>query len=150
MINDSYGPLVRALPLSLADKTHRPEEEPEVDNGRRSDDKRHEAVDSALGASSSDPRFSQSPISPDSKSGVYFDDLFFSQYTDGTVDYGFAHPALARPQRVVWIPDDTTGLGREEAQTNEASGVLTTTTGASMDEAGHVEVTAPPVDLNKF
>lgn len=66
------------------------------------------------------------------------------------MDYGFAHPALARPQRIVWIPEDTLGLSKEEVTTNEASGVLATTAGASMNEVGHVEVHAPPVDLNKF
>ena len=158
MINASYGPLISALPLSITDKAHKTEGSPEVDNGRKSDDKRRDTVDSALDASTSDAVQTQSLIqrtrtsdsSPDSKSDAYFDDRHFSRHTDGTVDYGFAHPALARPQRIVWIPEDTLGLGKEEVETNEASGVLATTAGASMDESGKVAVTAPPVDLNKF
>jgi hypothetical protein len=158
VINASYDPLISALPLSIADKTYKFEGSPEVDNGRKSDDKRRDTVDSTLDVSTSDAVQTQSLIqhtrtsasSPDSKSDGYFDDRHFSRHADGTVDYGFVHPALARPQRVVWIPEDTLGLGKEEVKTNEESGVLATTAGASMDERGKVAVTAPPVDLNKF
>lgn len=155
VINASYDPLISALPLSIADKTYRPEGSPEVDNGRKSYDKRRDTADSAVGASTSDPRPSQSVgeenlSSTDSKSDGYFDNCYFAQHADGKVDYGFAHPALTRPQRVVWIPEDTLGLGKEEVKTNEASGVLATTAGASMNEKGKVAITAPPVDLNKF
>jgi len=155
VINASYDPLISALPLSVADKTYKPEGPPEVDNGRKSYDKRRDTVDSAPGASTSDSGPSQSvgeeKISPpDSKSDAHFDDRYFAQHADGKVDYGFAHPALTRPQRVIWIPEDTLGLGKEEVKTNEASDVLATTAGASMNEKGKVAVTAPPVDLNKF
>jgi len=158
VINASYDPLISALPLSIADKTYKFEGSPEVDNGRKSDNKRRDTVDSTLDVSTSDAVQTQSLIqhtrtsasSPDSKSDGYFDDRHFSRHADGTVDYGFVHPALARPQRVVWIPEDTLGLGKEEVKTNEESGVLATTAGASMDERGKVAVTAPPVDLNKF
>lgn len=169
MINNSYGPLISALPLSIADKTYNAEGSLEDVNVRSSDEKRRDTIDSAIGASTSQPGPSQflgpeSPVqtqsiikrthSTDSLSDpipdAYFDDFRFSQHADGTVDYGFAHPALARPQRVVWIPDDTLGLGKEEVKANEASGVLATTAGASMDEGGSVKVDAPPVDLNKF
>lgn len=169
MIIHSYGPLISALPLSIADRTYQSEGSLEDDNGRKSDDKRRDTIDSAIGASTSYPVPSQTlgPESPvraqsitqrtrstdsshDPKSDAYFDDLLFSRHADGAVDYGFAQPALARPQRVVWIPDDTLGLGKEEVKTNEASGVLASTAGVSMSEAGGVEVHSPPVDLNKF
>lgn len=153
MINDSYGPLISALPLSIADKTYKSESLSETDNSRRSDEKRRDTIDSAIGApgpSQSVVRTHTTDSLPDSKSNAFFDDLHFSQHPDGAVDYGFAHPALARPQRIVWFPEDTLGLAKEEVTANEASGVLATTAGASMDEVGHVEVHAPPVDLNKF
>jgi len=152
LINNSYGPLIRALPLTIADRTDESGDSTAANNGQRGD-----TIDSAIGESSSDPRSKnllqdpQSPDSaPDSKAAAFFDDLFFARHSDGTVDYGFAHPALTRPQRVVWIPEDTLGLGKEETQANEASGVLATTSGASMDEAGKILITGPPVDLNKF
>lgn len=146
VINNSYGPLISALPLSIADKIYESDGSPEVDNGK-SNGKRRDTVDSALGTSTSGPRPSKDQ---DLVQDAYFDDHHFALHADGAVDYGFAHPALARPQRVIWIPDDTLGLGKEEVEANEASGVLATTAGASMDGAGKIVVTAPPVDLNKF
>ncbi|KAF8556074.1 DUF221-domain-containing protein [Imleria badia] len=145
VINSSYDSLISALPLSIAERTYKSEGSPEVDNGNKSDGKRRDTIDSALDASTSEPRPSK-----DADQDAYLDDFRFAQHADGAVDYGFAHPALARPQRVVWIPDDTLGLGKEEVETNEASGILATTAGASMDEGGKIVVTAPPVDLNKF
>ena len=149
MINSSYGPLITALPLTIADKTHKPEDS-ETDNGRKSDEKRPDTFDSAAGAFTSIKLTHTSDSSPDSTPNAFYDDFHFSQYADGTVDYGFAHPALTRPQRIVWIPQDALGLGKEEVATNETSGVLASTAGAIMNEMGHVEVHAPPMDLNKF
>ncbi|KAJ8595856.1 hypothetical protein M405DRAFT_700189, partial [Rhizopogon salebrosus TDB-379] len=63
---------------------------------------------------------------------------------DGTEDYGFAHPAASRPQRIVWIPDDSLGFGREEVQVTQDMGVKATTQNAKMDESGKVDVTGPP------
>ncbi|KAI9567494.1 hypothetical protein HD554DRAFT_2329143 [Boletus coccyginus] len=195
VINNSYDPLISALPLSIADKTYKSEGPPEADIGRKSDEERRDTINSALGASTSEPRPSQSPVqesfvqtqtlihhssssgphhshsvvhesfsqtqslvqrkrtsdsSPDSEPDAYLDDLHFARHADGAVDYGFTHPALARPQRVVWIPEDTLGLGNEEVQTNEGLGVLATTAGASMNAGGKVAIHAAPVDLNKF
>ena len=194
MINKSYDPLISALPLSIADKTYKPDDPPEADIGPKSDEKRRDTIDSPLSASPSDPRPSQShqasfvqtqtfihhssssgpnhsqsvveesfaqtqsftqrkrtsDSSPDSEHDAYLDDFHFARHADGAVDYGFAHPALTRPQRVVWIPEDTLGLGSEEVQTNEGSGVLATTAGANMNAGGKVVIHAQPVDLNKF
>ncbi|KAI9567493.1 hypothetical protein HD554DRAFT_2314817 [Boletus coccyginus] len=183
VINDSYDPLISALPLSIADKTYKSEGPPEADIGRKSDEKRRNIIDTTVSASPAEPRPSQSPTqesfvqtqtpihhsssgshrsqsliqrkrttdsSPDSEPDTYLDDLHFARHADGAVDYGFAHPALARPQRVVWIPEDMFGLGNEEVQMNEGSGVLATTAGASMNAGGKVVVHAAPIDLNKF
>lgn len=148
MINNSYGPLISALPLSIADKTYKSEDVPETEHVRRSDEKRPDISDSPIDASTSVQRTHTTDSS--SKQNAFFDDLHFLRHANGAVDYGFAHPALARPQRIVWIPEDTLGLGKEEVLANEGSGVLATMMGASMDGVGHVEVHAPPVDLNKF
>ncbi|KIK93365.1 hypothetical protein PAXRUDRAFT_34109 [Paxillus rubicundulus Ve08.2h10] len=169
IINSSYGPLISALPLSIADKTYKAEESPE-DAGRASIEKRRETLDSvhmpmpspshqhpsrSIGKES---LIQEQPIHPRSRSTHSessgptspLDDSYFSKLPDGRVDYGFAHPALTRPQRVVWIPDDTLGLGKEEAKANYETGVLATTEGATMDEKANVEVRAAPVDLGKF
>jgi hypothetical protein len=154
IINDSFGPLTNALPLSHAHRTFRhPEPSLElqgVDVGSGS--KRGETVDLDCPPSPTDtPRASSSSESgADHVPESQYDDAFFARLPDGTEDYGFAHPAASRPQRIVWIPDDSLGLGREEVQVNQDVGVKATTQNAKMDESGKVDVTGPPVDLMKF
>jgi len=173
IINMSYGPLISALPLSIADKTYKSDEPLESDSGSPINEKqkRRETFDSTQMPSPiiqmpspSIPRPSPSigrdsiqeqPLvsrtrSNDSSPMSPIDDSYFSRHPDGTLDYGFAHPALTRPQRVVWIPEDTLGLGEEEVKANGEMGVLATTQGAKLDEKGRVEITRPPVDLEKF
>jgi hypothetical protein len=154
IINDSFGPLIKALPLSHADRTFRhPEPSLELHGSNvGSPSKRKETIDSGDALSPIDkPRASSSSESdiehtPESD----YDNVFFTRTPDGTEDYGFAHPAVSRPQRVVWIPDDSLGLGREEVQANQEVGVKATTRNAVMDENGKVNVTGPPVDLLKI
>jgi len=56
----------------------------------------------------------------------------------------FTHPALL-PARIVWIPQDTLGLGEEEASDIRSRGIDVTTRGAYMNEKGTVDVdTYPP------
>ncbi|OJA10645.1 hypothetical protein AZE42_04527 [Rhizopogon vesiculosus] len=155
IMNDSFGPLAKALPLSQAHRTFRHPEPSlaleDVDTGSGS--KRKETADPGDVSSPIDkkPRVSSSSESdiehtPESD----YDDAIFAHLPDGTEDYGFAHPAVSRPQRIVWIPDDSLGLGREEVQANKDAGVKATTQNARMDEGGKVDVTGPPVDLLKF
>ena len=56
----------------------------------------------------------------------------------------FTHPALD-PARIVWIPQDTLGLGEEEARDTRSRGIDVATRGAYMNEKGAVDVdTYPP------
>ncbi|KAI6116124.1 hypothetical protein F5141DRAFT_1290632 [Pisolithus sp. B1] len=95
------------------------------------------------------------------------DDYYFQKLADGAPDYGFAHPAVSRPQRVVWIPDDSDawanagddgaaevegggrrrGLGPAEVEVNSSQGISATTEGTKMDSKGHLEVFEAPVDV---
>ncbi|KAF9239859.1 hypothetical protein BU15DRAFT_87863 [Melanogaster broomeanus] len=130
-------------------------------------EKRRETMDSSQVPSPSQPRPSRSigresiqeqPLmlrSHSAQSGgssptSLIDDCYFARHPDGKFDYGFAHPALTRPQRIVWIPEDTLGLGKEEVRANDEMAVLATTQAAKMDAKGWVEVMGPPVDLEKF
>lgn len=152
IINDSFGPLTTALPLSHAHRTFRhPEpslELQDVDVGSGS--KRRERDDSDYPPSPTDKLRASSESGAELMSESQYDNAFFARLPDGTEDYGFAHPAASRPQRIVWIPDDSLGLGREEVQANEDAGVKATTQNAKMNESGKVDVTGPPVDLLKF
>jgi hypothetical protein len=155
IINSSFGPLTKALPLSHAHKTFRHPAPSldlrDVDGGSGSNRKETAEEENEEGPSPTNkPRASSSESDAEHVPHSDYDDAFFARGPDGTEDYGFAQPAACRPQRIVWIPDDTLGLGREEVQTNKESGVKATTQDATMDEHGKVDVTGPPVDLAKF
>ncbi|KAG1790166.1 uncharacterized protein HD556DRAFT_1392969 [Suillus plorans] len=146
IINSSFGPLTKALPLSHAHQTFKHD----VDGGSGSN--RKETVEETEeGPSPTDePRASSSESGAEHAPRSDYDDVFFARGPDGAEDYGFVQPAACLPQRIVWIPDDSLSLGREEVQTNKESSVKATTQNAKMDEHGNVEVTGPPVDLAKF
>ena len=61
--------------------------------------------------------------------------------------YGFAHPAASRPQRIVWIPEDTLGLTEEEVRGCEEARVRVGFGNAKLDETGKVGVDGGPPDL---
>jgi calcium permeable stress-gated cation channel len=61
--------------------------------------------------------------------------------------YGFAHPAVSRPQRVVWIPKDTHGLTEEEVKGCEEAKVRVGFRNAKLDETGGVDIDGGPPDL---
>jgi hypothetical protein len=103
LVNNSYGPLINALPLSLADKTFKSPAR-EGDDGGIKVEKRLED------------------------------------------EYGFAHPAISRPQRTVWIPRDADGVAKSEEEASRAAGVHVSSEGATVDERGNVDITAPPPD----
>jgi len=151
IINDSFAPLLKALPLSHAHNTFR-HPEPSlalqgIDAGSGS--KRKETADlDHTPSPTGKPRGSSSSDIEEPEND--YDDAFFARTPEGMEDYGFAHPAASRPQRIVWIPDDSLGLGREEVQANKEAGIKATTQNATMDESGTVDVTGPPVDLAKF
>ncbi|KAG1736152.1 uncharacterized protein EDB91DRAFT_539954 [Suillus paluster] len=152
IMNNSFGPLTKAFPLSLADKTYRhPEPSLELQDVRGgSGSKSKEPVDEEPSPTDKHRAASSTESGDEHAPQNDYDEVFFARRPDGTEDYGFAQPAVSRPQRIVWIPDDSLALGREEVQTNKESGVKATTENAKMDEHGKVDVTHPPVDLAKF
>jgi hypothetical protein len=127
MIRDSYGPLIYALPLSLADKTYGTPGLPgllesEVSAGEgTSKGHTHDAVPGQVG-----------DVQP---------------LTKLEAEYGFAHPALSRPQRTVWIPQDTLGLADEEEKACKDAGVDASLKDAEMNEKGKVDISGPPPDM---
>ncbi|KAG5638302.1 hypothetical protein H0H81_000827 [Sphagnurus paluster] len=130
IINNSYGPLLHALPLSLKDKTwgssatQQEEESAPLVDGRRSE---------SIAESPRDAKHSESPA-PIAK----------AQSED---DYGFAHPAVSRPQRTIWLPKDTLGLAEEEERGCRDAGLDVSIQDAEMNEKGHVDITGAPPDM---
>jgi len=137
MINDSYGPLIHSLPLSLADRVGNdlPKEGVESTNGQN--------------RNSEDPE-AQSPTSLKGK-GAATDDDDDEENVDVSasnqpVDYGFAHPAASRPQKTIWIAQDTLGLTAEETAALKEKGIAVSTADAEMDGKGNVSIQGPPPD----
>ena len=113
-MNNSYGPLKNAIPLSLARQTAAPVL-PTSDT-RKPGEARID--DAAAGGSETD-----------AAPGTYEE---------------FVHPAAVEPQQVVWLPRDALGLADQEVAACRAHGVDASTAGAWMDAKGHVDVEGAP------
>jgi len=165
MINQSYGPLRHFLPLSIADRCYRAPEPTDTASlsEKQAAARAHTEIDADGAGASSQPNSpviadkegainkgtaassSQEAIVRPSADSTGDRGAFVDPHT-GAVDYGFAHPAISRPQRLVWFPQDRLGLAAEEVQANAAAGVDASTDGAVVNEKGHVEISAAPPD----
>ncbi|KAJ7100262.1 hypothetical protein B0H15DRAFT_936877 [Mycena belliarum] len=151
LISSSYGPLLHALPLSLAEKTYsanaaaapvedsdshemtvtkkagRPGRASSVnereENGRESEREEYEGLTERQKVGSRAARMKSEE------------------------EYGFAHPAASRPQRVVWFPRDRLGLAEEELRACRAAGVDASDKDAELNEKGKVDISGAPPDL---
>jgi len=179
LINDSYGPLLDVLPLSLADKTYSDDDGAPVrdssDSASEEDAARTSGISAEIQDADPGPTVDDAPILESSKSaaplssrealpvwasgisveeGRQAEDVagpgIHGAGTNVYVEewmYGFAHPAVSRPQRTVWIPQDALGLaGGEENECREA-GVTVSTRNAAMDEKGKVSISGAPPDV---
>ncbi len=153
IINNSYGPLLYALPLSLKDKAYTP-----ID-GASTHNHDHEVHDSTKTDGSSEDivkkdRDAEADADVDYKD-VSRASALKAKATDDQeegaqnaaarqkfeeAEFGFAHPAISRPQRPVWIPKDALGLSEEEVNRCENMGISATTQGAFMTREGKVDV----------
>ncbi|KAF9259050.1 DUF221-domain-containing protein [Marasmius fiardii PR-910] len=156
VINNSYGPLIHALPLSLVDKMHvETEEEQDVEPNNGSNDRSLSVVDNKTARGPSMDTNDNTPLRPvGSGSGsqrqggeVAEKDVPKASQTSSEQAYGFAHPAASRPQPTIWIPRDATlgGMSEEEVRACEAEGVdALCGNGAVMNEKGKVDVLLGP------
>ncbi|KAJ7664278.1 hypothetical protein B0H17DRAFT_991245 [Mycena rosella] len=143
LINDSYGPLTHALPLSLAEETSSaaaPIERAWTGKGSEA----HEMVETKnhYGFTTSVHEieaYEELPAQQNSGSRA--------AGLESEEEYGFTHPAASRPQRVVWLPRDRLGLAEEEERACREAGVDVSLRDAEMNEKGKVDITGPPPDL---
>jgi hypothetical protein len=142
MINDSYGPLLHSLPLSLADRVgvDLPKEDIVVDStngqGRHSEDPEAQSPTSFKGKG---PAEDEEHKEEEEKEEANIE-------SNAPVDYGFAHPAASRPQRTIWIAQDTLGLTAEETAAMREMGIAVSSADAEMDGKGNVSIQGPPPD----
>jgi len=152
IINNSYGPLLYALPLSLKDKTYTPvdgasthqqhkvHQSPKADGSTESivkKDRDEEADADVDYKDANHPSALKAKSTDDQKEGAQ---NAAARQKFEEAEFGFAHPAISRPQRPVWIPKDAMGLFEEEVRGCEKMGVSATTQGAIMNEKGKVDV----------
>lgn len=160
MINNSYGPLINALPLSLADKTYgapgaspntspNPNAHLEHASTRKStspivDSESVEMMEREKTRNTSTSVHSERDGIMDKEKGKGATSSVGVKTED---DYGFAHPAVSRPQRVVWLPVDTLGLAQEEERACREAGVEVSTRDAKMNAKGTVDISGAPPDM---
>ncbi|CCA74265.1 related to RSN1-Overexpression rescues sro7/sop1 in NaCl [Serendipita indica DSM 11827] len=166
ILNNSYGPLVHSLPLTLAHKSYGMpqtgevdeeiggnENEDDFDNDAPSDEKTGKKMvppadgtdqdrAAAATAHSSHIQHNQGP-GPSAEYGTSVP--VEGKRNEGPTD--FNHPCL-EPQRVVWIPQDPLGVGELESRHLNEQGVEASTENATMDERGKVDIQGHPPGMD--
>lgn len=149
LISNSYGPLLRALPLSLADKTYTansPVPNTEALYPRKSNVSGVEGDESKSFEMLQREKTQIAPSVHSERDGLT-SGVGIAAKVVSEEEYGFAHPATSRPQRVVWIPRDLLGLAEEEEKACRDAGVDVSARDAEMNEKGHVDISGPPPDM---
>ncbi|KAG6900296.1 hypothetical protein C0993_000269 [Termitomyces sp. T159_Od127] len=128
IINNSYGPLLKSLPLSIKDRTWG--NQPAAAPAPSTDNKNQVAVLEKSVLGKDEGGTSSQPPQP----------------TQAVDDVSFAHPAVSRPQRTVWLPKDTLGIAEEEERACKDAGIDASCDHAHMDEKGKVNISGGPPD----
>lgn len=140
MINDSYGPLIHSLPLSLANHI-------ETVSPRGSEDAVTDEKKAAITADMESQEEAGAGKSKGKAASTEDDEPSPDDMKPrAQINYGFAHPAASRPQRVIWMAKDTLGLTAEEVTALKERGIDVSTEDATMDAKGKVTIQGPPPD----
>jgi len=138
-ILNAYGPLITALPVTLADSGYNrvDHEVPSTADAPKSIPPGSEGAKEIGYANVSAPD-SRRPVS-DGSVPVSPLDLEKLVYGKGPTD--FRHPATVEEQQIIWLPSDPLGLVKEIEQDLDSQDIVHTTEGAKMDAGGSVDVT---------
>jgi hypothetical protein len=175
-MGNSYGPLIRSLPLSLADRSYDPDRiSPEQAAAAARAQKAGEGMRSSHDASTSkvnSPALKHEAIrmkdygevnpAVNGASGTDHGASFEGSRTSSPspsakpvdpsethADIDFSHPAAIEPQQTVWLPRDEFGMSDDAARTIAAEGIDVTTDGAMMDGKGKVDISSAPPEETK-
>jgi len=149
-IRSSYGPLIKALPLTLADssynrvesedptttdapKLHLPSSEG-IDYADVSTHVSHQPVDEGVLPLRDGANGKESPLSP------------LMKLVKGVGAADFRHPATVEEQRVIWLPEDPLDLVKEIERDLDSHDILHSTECARMNAKGGVDVNLVPED----
>jgi calcium permeable stress-gated cation channel len=164
IINNSYGPLLHSLPLTLAHRSHGMKAEAHSQEdvpGEDQDDFGGTEDGSQQDEGNTKPNMDKE--NPPSVSGTTEGIVQSNRGPEPSKEYGasvpvegkrnegptdFNHPASVEPQRIIWIPADPLGLGEIEARALNAVGVEAGTEHATMDDRGRVDIDSHPPGSN--
>ncbi|KAH9026750.1 DUF221-domain-containing protein [Lactarius pseudohatsudake] len=171
-ILNSYGPLIKYLPLTLADRSYGSdagvEQEVRTTAGAPqpvptgSDVKVTDYGNVSASGSHQQPNEEAQPGGADDDVVERAETSSFTHESrasspspsarpkeaEGPTD--FSHPAAVEEQRMIWLPKDPLGLIHEIEQDLASQEILYSTEGAEMDSKGHVNVTmAPPEEVRR-
>jgi len=139
VINNSFAPLLRALPMTYArrsyssrsDENSEDAESYEAPNGES--DEKSDSRKMSMASEGKKPIVSQ-PAGP----SVAVE----GKRNEGPTD--FTHPAATEPQRIVWLPHDELGLAESEVADMRAQGIESSTENATVNAKGHTEIDGHP------
>jgi len=155
VINNSYDPLLYALPLTLAPRSYGMTAAQEDAPGEDDEDFGGTEESSQQDVEKPKPKPKSDLVPPDTTEGT----VQANRGPEPSREYGasvpvegkrnegptdFNHPASIEPQRIIWIPADPLGLGVIEAKALNAAGVEASTEHATMDNKGHVDIDSHP------
>ena len=166
-ILNSYGPLLKYLPLTLVDRSHdgnaqgapttadAPESVPSssdvkvVDYGHAAGPNREPDE-----VASSHPHGADDKDEERMETSSFTDESHTSappskrpMEDEGPTD--FSHPAAVEKQRIIWLPTDPLGLIREIEEDLASQDILYSTEGAEMNSKGRVDVTLAPPEIRR-
>jgi len=160
IIGNSYGPLLHALPLSLAHKSYGVPQEPSMPSAESEDLANNEGEDVQLGKKPqrkapvkvTDERFNRgNQVEAGVPGGAVVDDEDDVQPIEDpgqALPTDFNHPASFQPQRPIWLPRDEEGFAATEAQALSSDGIVVSMDHAYMNEKGKVSIDGhPPGDV---
>ncbi|KAG8910948.1 hypothetical protein FRC00_007273 [Tulasnella sp. 408] len=159
VVNQSYGPLVTALPLTLAHKSYGMPHQPSLPSGEPEDDmaQENEEADAEEAAQGKKPAVAVHDTrgatdgfdkAKQIENGDDDEEVRPLRERAATMPTDFNHPATVEPQRPIWIPRDELGLADAEAKSMLAQGIDVSMKDAEMNERGKIAVDGrPPKDM---
>ena len=158
IIHNSYGPLIKALPLTLADRSYNRVEPDDTTTGDvanlippGSGVVRGTDYANVSTPASYQPVNEREPLLPDDAIGSQLKRVtdkppasppsLLAKLLQGDGPVDFRHPATVEEQRVIWLLKDPLGLVKEIEQDLDSRDILHSTDGAEIDEKGQVDVT---------
>ena len=158
IINNSYGPLLHSLPLTLAPRSYGMKTEGVDEDVPGEDDQDFGGTEDSFQQDREKPKPTNDKVNL-LPVGTAEDVVQSNRGPEPSREYGasvpvegkrnegptdFNHPASIEPQRIIWIPADPLGLGEIEAKALNVAGVEASTEHATMNNKGHVDIDGHP------